>query len=355
MKFDFQTYKLGGRVLDERLRAPDRSEFTTLIPVHDGVLTAHHEGDFVGAWAMAMCMRDALLRVESVFPDYQYVDQISAGGESRKIVYDSPIAQLHWWQDRFDQIVEWEKQVVKQKRVSVAVDIEYAIVLCQAVDWFITRCRCRPPGLAEGVSSELDKRAENESGEGSLGVNISEKSGENLAPHERRSVDALRAFETSKLAFLDEFTVAGSARMMEEVVRPPADPLEREILGAINNGVFNRELEGDDQMMFGHLLIQRSQQSDGYREEDRKMLDRFRRYVEKAAPAVPPLKARWIQKDNIDLGRAIFQFGQLLFNSSLPNPEVARLREEELAAEKARKTREAEEKRNGTRGGGGGA
>ena len=86
---------------------------------------------------------------------------------------------------------------------------------------------------------------------------------------------------------------------------------------------------------------------DGFRDEDRRGLKRFRDYVAQAAHAVGPLTSRWLEVNDAVLGRRLFAFHALFVAASFPNAEAARRREEELKAAHERAQREAKENAKG--------
>lgn len=334
MKIDLRTYIPGGEVTDPALKGgSDGRVFTRMVETSDIVLIPHEAGDLIAAWAAAMCMRDALLRVEGVFPNFVYEDRLVSGAESRMIKYTSPLAPLHWWNDRLSYLTTLEMKLVAGEYVGLAVDVAYGLVLIQAVEWFVKRHRCRPPGLAEGSGvglMEIDGKTEIDSG--AVG-----DTGQQLTASERKSVESLRDFEASNLDFLQDFTV-GEVR--EKTEKPP-EGMEA------NNDVFDRKNDSVDQQLFGYLDIARAQAPDGFRKEDKQALERFRNYVRLAADAVPPLRARWLDKRDLELGQQFYSFYLLLLASSFPNADAAKLREEELAAERARKARIEAAQKNG--------
>jgi hypothetical protein len=290
-------------------------------------------------------MRDSLVKVEGTFPDFKYADKLHAKGQARSFHYNSPLPQLHWWQERLPMLLEMEKRMVFHEYVAVAVNPDHGLALLAAVEWFIKRHHCRPPGIAEGLQGvDLLKETEMNTDPSDRSLTELPKTGmDGLSPADRRSVESVRAYEESDFSFLDDLLPQGQKKAAPEgnEAEPPVEPAESEI--KIDPKEFTA-LDDIDRHFFGSVGVQRAEAPDGFRQEDRDGLNRFRQYVALSVKEVTPLKARFLEGPDKELGQKLFAYGQLLFSASFPNADSAKMREEDMAAERARVEREAEEK-----------
>ena len=356
MKFDFRTYIRGGEILESTLLTGGTRAFTRVIPTADAVLTPHEVGDLIAGWAMTMCMRDKLAEIESTFPNFEVVDKLVARDTSRTFTYDSPLQDLHWWEERLGSLIEMEACLVDRQYVGLAVDHPHAMGMVAAIDWFIQRHKCRPPGVGEGLhrySDALQKETQMQSPSSSATIaNLPPVGIDSLAKGDRRAVEAIRVFDESEFDFLGDLVTPQKKheQSKEDAKEHELARKQAEELGLQTSATADEV----DEWAYGAVKAARAVAPDGFREEDRRALDRFRRYVGLAVNRVEPLKARWIDVEYVELGQRLFSLAQLLFTSSFPNAESAKLREEELQATRARAEREAEEEARRTRGGGGG-
>lgn len=304
---------------------PKKYVHTATVPVSDIVLTPHEVGDLAALWAMVMCHRDSLIRVEGFFPTFRFSDRIDSAGKSITINHDSPLSYLKWWETKMDLIRKLEGECLLEQYVAIAMDVEPAMAAIASVDWFITRYRCRPPDVSSAGGVLPGRESED------VILTPDSDASQSLQPHERLAIDTVRNFDQSGFDHLSRF-----GEVSNDVLQD--DSLASEVASAS----VPRVVEHDSADM--PLTVERTAAKDGYREEDRLALQRFREYIKLVAHDIPPILNRWQGSTNLLLGQKLFAYSQLLFASSFPNAEAARRREEEIKAEKERQKREAEAK-----------
>ena len=343
MKIEYRSYVLGGKLVDPAAMPGSEPIYTTCVPVSDLIFVPHETGDLVALWALVMCWRDAMRAVEAYFPDFRYVDRLLSGTESRQFTYRSNFRELNWWEGRLPVLIEMELAVNRGEFVGFAVDLAPGMAGVSALDWFVQRYRCRPANIAD--NSDQPREAA-----GDVDM-LSLNSGDTplqLSEQERRSIEAMRYYERTNFDFL----YRAGQQIEPDPVEAEKPKTEPDSAGKAPKTADKEAPEVKYQTLdeidqFLSIDVERVAAPDGFRDEDRRGLKRFRDYVAQAAHAVGPLTSRWLEVNDAVLGRRLFAFHALFVAASFPNAEAARRREEELKAAHERAQREAKENAKG--------
>lgn len=331
MKADLRTYILGGKVSDPML-SPDGPCFTSIVKTSDMVFTPSLVGEMAALWATVMIMRESVSQTDFYFDDYVFIDTVSAGGEARGLKYRSNFNELDWWSNQFSTIAAIEEAMASKERNTLAVSVNHGISMIAALDWFVSRFRCRPPPIASIGSNRKATIS-----------NPDELKG--LSPSEKNAINAMRKFEASRFAFMesDGFVELEPEKKPEEEKKPePTEKKEETVAPVV---VKPGTQWGDREEHYSYIDIMRMPAPDGFRDEDRAMLDKFKRIMARFVPVCPPIKSKFIEPNYKSLGEQLFAINQVLQRTTFPDPDMVVRKEEEMRAEAIRKKRE--EAKNG--------